>query len=84
MQFLKDLYHTLRKALKWKYFKVLNRKPVNKTHWAFIIIYAILSALINPFDQVDDKMYLYTFFGGGLFIHFCLNYYFLIYKSNCE
>lgn len=84
MLLLKQLYDTLVKASKWKYFKVLNRKPVNKIHWAAIIIFSVINGIVVPYDKVGDKMTMLTSFGGLFFLHFSLNYYFLIYKKDKE
>ena len=64
-----------------KYFKLLNRTPVNKTHWAFLIIYSMIFGYFDPYYEVDIKKHVYIFLSGLFFLHIALNYYFLIYKE---
>lgn len=66
------------KMMQSKYFKLLNRRPVNKIHWAMIILYGIVIGLLDSYYQTTN---IYIAYGGLFLLNLLLNYYFLIYKE---
>jgi hypothetical protein len=64
--------------MKSKYFKLLNRLPANKTHWAIVILYSIMFGIYDSYYKMSN---IYLQYGGLFSIHIFLNYYFLIYKE---